>query len=228
MPLSLRDIEKIYVRRNRFWRVSNKVLDRISLQIEEGETVGLMGDSGSGKSTLGRILAGLEPPTAGQVLYEGKDTQRMTRVESHQFRRSVQMVFQDPASALNPMKTVQQSMEDVIRLTGVGEGETKSAIDDMLTMSGLPHEVLERYPDQISGGQIQRVALVRVIFHKPRYLILDEPTSALDVSVQAQILKLLREIQQDTGMGCLFISHDKPVVSFISDRVIHLKDGQIR
>lgn len=226
MPLAVEDIEKIYMR-GHFRKVPFHVLNGVSLEIREGETVGLMGDSGSGKSTLGRILAGLDRPTSGRILYEGSDIHRMGRAEFRSYRRSVQMVFQDPASALNPMKTIRRSLEDVARLAGVGSHGVEEAVREMLAVGGLDPEVLRRYPDQISGGQIQRIALARVLFHRPSYLILDEPTSALDVSVQAQILQLLRTIQKETGMGCLFISHDEAVVRFISDRVVRLADGDI-
>lgn len=224
MPLSVENIEKSY-KWGHFKKVPFQVLKGVSLEIRQGETVGLMGDSGSGKSTLGRVLAGLENPTSGKILYEGTDISRMGREERHLYRRSVQMVFQDPASALNPMKTIRRSLEDVAKLAGIKAGGIEDAIQEMLIIGGLDREVLRRYPDQISGGQIQRIALSRVIFHRPSYLILDEPTSALDVSVQAQILQLLRNIQKETGVGYLFISHDEAVVRFISNRVMRLSEG---
>ncbi|HJK77686.1 MAG TPA: dipeptide/oligopeptide/nickel ABC transporter ATP-binding protein [Methanocorpusculum sp.] len=199
------------------------VLDGVSFELGEGETVGLMGPSGSGKSTCARILAGLEPPDAGSIVFCGKDLRTMDRKEKQQFRRSVQMIFQDPAGSFNPVRTIGQSMTAVLHLAGVPKPEHKSVLAAALEEAGLQEEILSRYPDQISGGQAQRAAIVRGLLVAPSVMILDEPTSALDVSVQAQILHLLRDIQKERGISYVFISHDAAVAAFMADRIVSLQ-----
>lgn len=189
-------------------------LNDFSLEITAGETVGLTGLSGSGKSTCARILAGLERPNTGVVRYAGKELTGPNPM--------IQMIFQDPAGSFNPVRTISQSLSAVLSLQGVPKPEHRDLLSDHFQNAGLQTEILSRYPDQISGGQAQRVAIVRGMLVRPKVMILDEPTSALDVSVQAQILHLLKDIQKENGMSYVFISHDPSVVEFMADRVIRL------
>ncbi len=200
-----------------------QVVSEFSFELGEGETVGLVGPSGSGKSTCARILAGLEQPDAGCVEFCGKDIRKMSGSEWQQFRRSVQMIFQDPAGSFNPVKTMNQSMRAVMRLADVSGEKQQEVLESALGRAGLQSEILSRYPDQISGGQAQRAAIVRGLLVSPSVMILDEPTSALDVSVQAQVLHLLRDIQEESGVSYVLISHDAAVVSFMADHVIKLE-----
>ena len=189
-------------------------LTDFSLEISAGETVGLTGLSGSGKSTCARILAGLERPNTGVVRYAGKE---LTGANP-----AIQMIFQDPAGSFNPVRTIYQSLSSVLHLQGVPKSQRRDLLSEHFQNAGLQTEILSRYPDQISGGQAQRVAIVRGMLVRPKVMILDEPTSALDVSVQAQILHLLKDIQKENGMSYVFISHDPSVVEFMADRVISL------
>ncbi len=189
-------------------------LTDFSLEISAGETVGLTGLSGSGKSTCARILAGLERPNTGVVRYAGKE---LTGANP-----AIQMIFQDPAGSFNPVRTIYQSLSSVLHLQGVPKSQRRDLLSEHFQNAGLQTEILSRYPDQISGGQAQRVAIVRGMLVHPKVMILDEPTSALDVSVQAQILHLLKDIQKENGMSYVFISHDPSVVEFMADRVISL------
>jgi len=189
-------------------------LTDFSLEISAGETVGLTGLSGSGKSTCARILAGLERPNTGVVRYAGKE---LTGANP-----AIQMIFQDPAGSFNPVRTIYQSLSAVLHLQGVPKSQRRDLLSEHFQNAGLQTEILSRYPDQISGGQAQRVAIVRGMLVRPKVMILDEPTSALDVSVQAQILHLLKDIQKENGMSYVFISHDPSVVEFMADRVISL------
>ena len=208
-------------------RHSTPVLTGLSIALERGATVGLMGASGAGKSTLGRVLVGLERPQAGMVAYRGRALTEMNREERALFRQNVQMMFQDPTAALNPRKTIECSFEDVLRLLRVPRARRGEAMHDALSPVGLDEEVLPRLPSQLSGGQNQRIALARILLLDPEFIVLDEPTSALDVSVQAQILRLLKDIQEERGPGYLFISHDPEVVGFMADRSIVIQGGKI-
>ena len=204
------------------FRKHQRILEGVSLQMEEGRTVGLMGVSGSGKTTLGKIMAGLERPTSGRVLYSGKDIWSMRGREMLAFRRQVQMVFQDPEGSLNPRKSIESSIHEVLSLLKVPAKNWQERTAEILEMVGLSEEIVCRYPAQISGGQCQRVALGRALLLRPRVLILDEPTSALDISVQAQMLGLLKKLQRDTGLAYLLISHQPEVIRFMADETIVL------
>lgn len=207
------------------FRMQHRILQGISLQMVEGRTVGLIGVSGSGKTTLGKILAGLERPTSGRVLYEDKDIWSLHARDFLAFRRQVQMVFQDPEGSLNPRKSIGSSIQEVLSLLRVPAKSWQERTAEILEMVGLSEEIICRYPAQISGGQCQRVALGRVLLLRPRVLILDEPTSALDISVQAQILSLLRRLQRDLGLAYLLISHQPEVIGFMADETIVLQGG---
>jgi peptide/nickel transport system ATP-binding protein len=198
------------------------VLHNISLGLEESKTTGLMGVSGSGKTTLARILAGLEKPSSGQVLFQGKDIWTLRRKEFAEFRRTVQMVFQDPEGSLNPRKSIGRSINEVLGLLDIPKSEWQKRTLDILDTVGLSEELLCRYPSQLSGGQNQRVALGRVLLLNPKVMILDEPTSALDISVQAQILGLLKDLQKDLGMAYLLITHQAEVMRFMAHETIIL------
>jgi peptide/nickel transport system ATP-binding protein len=201
-------------------------LEGISLEMEAGKTVGLMGPSGSGKTTLGKILAGLERPTSGRIFFAGKEIGSMSGRETAAFRRAVQMVFQDPEGSLNPRKSIGQSIAEVLALLKIPSRRWQEMTEEILKKVGLSDELLCRYPAQISGGQCQRVALGRVLLLQPQAIILDEPTSALDISVQAQILNLLKDLQRDLGLAYLLISHQPEVIRFMAHETIILVQGR--
>lgn len=202
-------------------RKEKGVLSGVDLYLEEGSSVGIVGKSGSGKTTLGKILAGLIEPTKGRVLYNGKDISSLNKSERLSYRRSVQMMFQNPEGALNPVKRIERQFFDVCRLTGSASAdESAGRTSRVLEQVGLSPEILCRLPRELSGGQNQRVALGRILLLDPKIIILDEPTSALDISVQAQILHLLKRLQHERRFSYVFISHDPDVVDFMCDRII--------
>lgn len=204
---------------------SQAILSHCCIQINEGESVGLMGPSGSGKTTLGKILAGIERPDKGYVSFQGKDIHSANQEVWSEYRRSVQMLFQDPQGTFHPFRTIGQSIETVANLFGYSSSDYNNCITSLCNKVGIHPEVLSRYPDQISGGQAQRLALARILFSRPRLIILDEPTSGLDISVQAQILHLLREFQDQEKIAYLLISHDPAVVGFLTHRQYVIQNG---
>ncbi|RXT03812.1 ABC transporter ATP-binding protein [Ammoniphilus sp. CFH 90114] len=210
-------------------------LQDVSIHIEEGECLGVVGESGSGKSTLGRILLALEQPDHGDVRVSGTSILKVKGRALRDVRKHVQVVFQDPTSSLNQRLPIWLSVMEALDnfpevtppfLEDVRHSRRDTAVR-LLEMVGLRAEHLDRYPHELSGGQRQRVAIARGISLMPKLLICDEPTSSLDVSVQAQILQLLKKMKTDLGMACLFISHDIAAVRYMSDRIIVMKDGQI-
>jgi peptide/nickel transport system ATP-binding protein len=207
---------------------SLEVLRGVDLKILEGESVGLIGDSGSGKTTLGRILAGLERPSGGEVLYRGMELRSLGGADRKGFRRGVQFLFQDPEGALNPLKTIGRSLDESCRLAGLARKDRGDAAAEILRSVGLSADVLPRFPGQLSGGQNQRVALARILLLEPRMIVLDEPTSGLDASVQALILHLLRDLRRARGLTYLLIAHDRDVVGFLCDRAVKLEAGVIQ
>jgi oligopeptide transport system ATP-binding protein len=200
----------------------------VSLEIRAGESVGLVGESGSGKTTLGRLLLRLEEPTEGSILFRGMDITHMRQSELGPVRREMQIVFQDPFSALNPWMSVAQAIGEPLWLRrGLrGDAVTREVIR-LLDIVGLPATSKDRLPKEFSGGQRQRIGLARALALEPRLLVLDEPTSALDVSVQAQILNLLRDMRRELGLTYLFISHDLAVVSYICTRIGVMRHGEL-
>ncbi|MDV7219450.1 ABC transporter ATP-binding protein [Streptomyces prunicolor] len=205
-----------------------RAVDDISLALNPGETVGLVGESGCGKSTLGRIATRLYRPTRGAVRFEGKDmTHKPKSADLKAFRRAVQMVFQDPNGSLNPRLPVGASIEEPLRARGVPRTERRERLAEVLEEVGLDASAAGRYPHEFSGGQRQRLALARALAPQPSVIVLDEPTSALDVSIQAQILNLLQEIQQRDRIAYLFISHNLGVVRHLSQRVAVMYLGSI-
>ena len=201
----------------------------VSLQIREGETLGIVGESGCGKSTLGRIMIGLIEPSSGDVLFRGKAFAEMNGNERQACRRELQMVFQDPYASLNPRMTVRDLIAEPLETWKIcsGREETTRRVLELMQAVGVPGEFLHRYPHQFSGGQRQRIGIARAIAIDPALIVCDEPTSALDVSVQNQILNLLRELQRKQHLSYLFISHDISVVRHISDRVAVMFLGKI-
>ncbi|WP_262058909.1 ABC transporter ATP-binding protein [Streptomyces sp. STR69] len=205
-----------------------RAVDDITLALNPGETVGLVGESGCGKSTLGRIATRLYRPTRGAVRFEGKDmTHKPKSADLKAFRRAVQMVFQDPNGSLNPRLPVGASIEEPLRARGVARAERRTRLAEVLEEVGLDASAAARYPHEFSGGQRQRLALARALAPQPSVIVLDEPTSALDVSIQAQILNLLQEIQQRDRIAYLFISHNLGVVRHLSERVAVMYLGSI-
>ena len=204
---------------------SVKAVDDITLSIRKGETLGLVGESGSGKTTLSRILLGLLPPTQGKVLINGKDIYApANHAERH---RSVGAVFQDPASSLNPRATIYRSLERPLRINGYDAKDARELILETAEKVNIGRELLDRFPHELSGGQQQRVSIARAIMLKPQLVILDEPTSALDVSVQAQTLNELLNLQQEFGLTYLFITHNLSVVRYMSDRICVMYGGRL-
>jgi peptide/nickel transport system ATP-binding protein len=205
-----------------------RAVDSVSLCIEEGKTLGLVGESGSGKSTLGRVAAGLLQPTSGRVLIDGVDPSQMTSSERRAARSAVQVVFQDPFSSLDPKMSIEDILLEPLRAQRrpMSKGASNTAAD-LLDQVGLPRSVLKRSPRALSGGQRQRIGIARAVALRPRLIVLDEPVSALDVSVQAQILNLLSDLQNATKVSFLFISHDLSVVKHVADQVAVMYLGRL-
>jgi len=205
-----------------------RALDGVDLTIYRQETLGVVGESGCGKTTLGRAIMRLIHPTSGQILFEGQDIAPLNRSDFRRFRRDMQMVFQNPYSSLDPRFSLLNSMAEPLRThTDLrGEALVKRA-RELLEQTGMPGEILYRYPHEFSGGQLQRIAVARALALNPKFIVLDEPTSALDVSVQAQIINLLQQLQRELKLTYLFITHDLSVVQHISDRIAVMYLGKI-
>ncbi|MBI3217557.1 MAG: dipeptide ABC transporter ATP-binding protein [Mycobacterium sp.] len=203
-------------------------VDGVSLTVHKGETLGLVGESGCGKSTLCRAIMQLSPPTSGSVRFDGQELVGMSRRELAPVRRQLQMIFQDPYASLNPRKRIGQIIGDAIELHGLASGaQVKRQVQDLLDRVGLQAEHYNRYPHEFSGGQRQRIGIARALALRPKLIVADEPVSALDVSVQAQIVNLLEDLQSEFGLSYLFVAHDLGVVRHVSDRVAVMYLGKV-
>ena len=234
--MQLKDVRKHYeIRASLLERMVNRnrqstvyAVDGVSFDIFPGETLGLVGESGCGKSTLGRTIMRLHDQTSGQILFQNKDISKMNADELREFRREVQIIFQNPYASLNPRKTVYEILKIAVECSGVRNAvEQERDIKSLLERVGLTPRHLDQYPHQFSGGQRQRIGIARALAMKPSFIVCDEPVSALDVSVQAQILNLMEELKRDLNLTYLFIAHDLSVVYHVSNRVAVMYLGQV-
>ena len=230
--ISVRDLVKHFPERGGLARRSGRVVhavDGVSFEIAAGETLALVGESGSGKTTLGRTVLRLSEPTSGHIVFDGQDIVRMPRRPLRALRRHMQMIFQDPASSLNPRMRVEQIIAEPLEIHGLGanRAERRARVGALLERGGLSRDALARHPHEFSGGQRQRIGIARALASHPKLIIADEPISALDVSIQAQIVNLLGDLQAEQALAFLFISHDLKVVRHLAHRVAVMYLGQI-
>ncbi|TAM68642.1 MAG: ABC transporter ATP-binding protein [Microbacteriaceae bacterium] len=211
----------------RFRARAFRALDDVSIHIGAGETLGLVGESGSGKTTLGRALLGLAPVTGGTVAFEGNDISHASRRRRRTLSRDLQVVFQDPYTSLNPSMTVGDTLAEPLAVQGRSGRAARTRVREVLDEVGLPQDAIGRLPREFSGGQRQRVAIARALVLSPKLIVCDEPVSALDLSTQAKVLDLFLQIQRDTGVAYLFISHDLDVVRHLSHRIAVMYGGEI-
>ena len=205
-----------------------RAVDDVSFEIAEGETLGLVGESGSGKSTTGYCVIQLLKPTSGSIVFEGKELTTLKREELRQMRREMQIVFQDPYASLDPRMTVGDIVAEPLVVHGIGtKKDRRSRVRELLDVVGFDPSFTNRYPHEFSGGQRQRIGIARALALSPKLIVCDEPVSALDVSIQAQILNLLKDLQRDFGLTYLFIAHDLAVVRSMSDRIAVMNRGKL-
>ncbi|WP_315794375.1 dipeptide ABC transporter ATP-binding protein [Paenibacillus sp. BIC5C1] len=229
--LEVRNLKKHYpIRKGLFSKQVGavKAVDGVTLSVERGETLAVVGESGCGKSTTGRAILRLIEPTDGEVFFEGKDVRKLPPEELRRFRTDMQMVFQDPYASLDPRWTVQRTLEEpLLTHHNLKKNELKSRIEELMEVVGLSSYQAHRFPHEFSGGQRQRIGIARALALNPKFIVCDEPVSALDVSIQAQVLNLMQDLQEQFGLTYMFISHDLSVVKFISDRVAVMYLGKV-
>lgn len=228
--LDVRDLKKsFFSRKGLFGKDEFQAVKGVTFQLAKGKTLGLVGESGSGKTTIGLLLMRLQEATGGKALFQGRDLLSMTEKEFAQYQRKIQIIFQNPYASLNPRFTVGQILMEPMQVHGIGADdiERKQMALDLLERVSLPAQAFYRYPHEFSGGQRQRIAIARCLTLKPEILICDESVSALDVSVQAQVLNLLQDLQDEFGLSYIFISHDLSVVKYISDQIMVLNHGDL-
>jgi len=233
VPLvEIRDLVKVFRTEGAFGQPQREVraVNGVSLDIHAGETLGLVGESGCGKSTLGRMVLRLIEPTSGSVRFDGRDVLAASASELRRLRRDMQIIFQDPFASLNPRMRIEEVITEPLVIHANGHGgrpQMRQAAAEMMRAVGLDESALRRYPHEFSGGQRQRIGIARALMLRPRLIVCDEPVSALDVSVGAQIVNLLKQLQQEFGLTYLFISHSLPVVRYLSDRIAVMRRGEI-
>ena len=229
--VEIKELKKIYSSGGGLFTPKSRnvhAVDNVDLQIYKGETLGLVGESGCGKSTLARLIIRLEKPDAGFVCYKGENINSFSAAELKSYRGNVQMIFQDPYSSLNPRKSAVSIIREPLTIRKIGDkNERDEMVMQLMAKVGLSKEQANRYPHEFSGGQRQRIGIARALVLKPELIIADEPVSALDVSIQAQILNLLKELKHDFGLTYLFISHDLNVIRNLSDRIAVMYLGKI-
>ncbi|MNI11922.1 Oligopeptide transport ATP-binding protein OppF [compost metagenome] len=229
--LTVEHLKKYYPVQSGFIRQSAsdiKAVDGVSFQIYPGETLGLVGESGSGKSTIGKMIVGLEKPTEGRILFDGRDISGLSSKEMMSLRSELQIVFQDPYSSLNPRKRIVDLLAEPLKVhRTVPAKDISGEVDRLLELVRLPRSSKNRYPHEFSGGQRQRIGIARALSLKPKLIICDEPVSALDVSIQAQILNLLKDLQKELNLTYLFIAHGLGAVKYVSDRIAVMHQGKI-
>jgi ABC-type oligopeptide transport system ATPase subunit len=233
MPLvEVRDLVKIYQADAGVFgkaRRDVRAVNGVSLDIQAGETLGLVGESGCGKTTLGRMILGLIPPTSGNITFADHDVLRASPAQLRRLRRDMQIIFQDPFASLNPRMRVEQIVTEPLSIHGNGlsPSQQRESAAEILNAVGLAETALERYPHEFSGGQRQRIGIARALILRPKFVVCDEPVSALDVSVGAQIVNLLKDLERRFHLTLLFISHSMPVVRYLSDRIAVMSRGEI-
>ncbi|MFA5094815.1 MAG: oligopeptide/dipeptide ABC transporter ATP-binding protein, partial [Candidatus Omnitrophota bacterium] len=228
--LSVKNIKKYFPVERGFTRKvigTVRAVDGISFDIEKGKTLGLVGESGCGKSTLSRLILNLLKPDSGEVIFEGTNVSGLTQSRMRPLRKDLQVIFQDPYNSLNPRMRIQQILSEPLSVHGMaGPAECAKMAAEMLRRVGLKSEHLSRYPHQFSGGERQRIGIARALMTKPKLLVCDEPVSSLDLSIQAQILSLMKDLKEELGLSYLFISHDLRVVESVSDEVLVMYLGK--
>ena len=226
--LEFENVTKQY-RSGVFGNIVTNAVDDVSFSVGENERIGLLGESGCGKTTIARLATKLLLPSAGRILYEGKNISKMSAEETKTFRRGVQIIFQNPQLGFNPRMKLYDTIAEPLRIYGVTHTreEERAVIDEYMSLLGLPEDIFGRYPHEISGGQAQRIAIMRIVMLEPRLIIADEPTTMLDVSVQAQILNMLRELLDRKKTSLLFVSHDLDVIRAMCGQILVINCGRI-
>ena len=227
--LKVNNLSKVYQSSGGLFEKKAKVsaLQDVSFTLAKGETLGIVGESGCGKSTLGRIISRLDTPTTGEIIYKGEDLAKKSLAKLRPLRKEIQFIFQDPYASLNPRRQIGAIIEEPMRINGIGKAERQARALSLLEKVGLDKDSYERYPHEFSGGQRQRVVIARALTLQPELIIADEPVSALDVSIQAQVLNLFKELQEELKLTYIFVAHDLGVVRHISDRIAVMYLGKI-